>query len=567
MSFSAVASYSNHKGSDIFEQSCEDMGADFFDQFLTFDPIDNEGPDYSVLQESTHLEKSTQRNGIGASSSLRDSEGKDATAQEPGWHWAFGQKPALTHHTSAPGSHFYSELSGRAAISDSELLNLENITLGSPTSLLSPQPRPNSLPSRTSAPTPTTAPIARRRACITESIPRIFKKAVSFDKSLRSPIRKQSSPKMVRGSQSFKNSLEPNSKFQFDLEHPMIPLSPPQSSRVSDASEASSSAKLVSESNRDVFTYSNGLHQQFNGRLAEYNTPLAIPVLDGQHSRHRSGQQPFSDAMHVPETPQIHQRSGTWSQLSGSSDFNNYVTPAIHTPETDSPMWWNHAATAPMAQPAPTALHFNPRRATRSLANHLQNDLPFESNGLSCSSTSKTPTGFMVQMPGSPVQQSFVITSPNVQSPHVSQQGYLGHPQTQPRQQYPPPPRPYVPRAAVHPQHSSPIRKGRPALRESESLSPKTPSSAFHVRKCRRTKASKNTPRTPGTGAVDFVNFTPNDSRKILTGVAPSGSSKTKARREKEAMEKRQKLSMAALRAVRAAGGDVDSLVEQGLFV
>jgi hypothetical protein len=66
---------------------------------------------------------------------------------------------------------------------------------------------------------------------------------------------------------------------------------------------------------------------------------------------------------------------------------------------------------------------------------------------------------------------------------------------------------------------------------------------------------------------VDFVNFTPSDSRKILTGVAPSGSSKTKARREKEAMDKRRKFSQAAVRAVREAGGDVGSLVEQGLLV
>lgn len=65
---------------------------------------------------------------------------------------------------------------------------------------------------------------------------------------------------------------------------------------------------------------------------------------------------------------------------------------------------------------------------------------------------------------------------------------------------------------------------------------------------------------------MDFVNYTPSDSRKILTGVAPSGSSKTKARREKEAMDKRRKLSQAAIRAVKNAGGDVESLVEQGLF-
>ena len=80
----------------------------------------------------------------------------------------------------------------------------------------------------------------------------------------------------------------------------------------------------------------------------------------------------------------------------------------------------------------------------------------------------------------------------------------------------------------------------------------------------RRTAKGNKEKQTP---TVDFVNFTPSDSRKILTGVAPSGSSKTRARREKEANDKRRKLSLAALRAVRAAGGDVDSLVEQGLFV
>jgi hypothetical protein len=63
-----------------------------------------------------------------------------------------------------------------------------------------------------------------------------------------------------------------------------------------------------------------------------------------------------------------------------------------------------------------------------------------------------------------------------------------------------------------------------------------------------------------GTSNVGFVNFTPEDSLKILSGVAPSGSSKTKARREKEATEKRRKLSQAAMKAVIEAGGDIDSI-------
>ncbi|KAL9124889.1 MAG: hypothetical protein Q9217_005832, partial [Psora testacea] len=67
-------------------------------------------------------------------------------------------------------------------------------------------------------------------------------------------------------------------------------------------------------------------------------------------------------------------------------------------------------------------------------------------------------------------------------------------------------------------------------------------------------------------GEFGFVNFTPSDSGKILTGVAPSGSSKTKARREQEANEKKRRLSMAAERAIREAGGDPEKLRREGLL-
>jgi hypothetical protein len=53
-----------------------------------------------------------------------------------------------------------------------------------------------------------------------------------------------------------------------------------------------------------------------------------------------------------------------------------------------------------------------------------------------------------------------------------------------------------------------------------------------------------------------FVNYTPHDATRILNGVAPSGSSKTKARREREAAEKRRRIAALATAAVEAAGGD-----------
>jgi hypothetical protein len=94
--------------------------------------------------------------------------------------------------------------------------------------------------------------------------------------------------------------------------------------------------------------------------------------------------------------------------------------------------------------------------------------------------------------------------------------------------------------------------------------SSRTPSSS-HRRKSSSNSStqSRAASQSAASGGGGFVNFTPSDSRKILTGVAPSGSSKTKARREKEAADKRRKLSQAAVRAVVEAGGDLGRLEKE----
>jgi hypothetical protein len=90
-----------------------------------------------------------------------------------------------------------------------------------------------------------------------------------------------------------------------------------------------------------------------------------------------------------------------------------------------------------------------------------------------------------------------------------------------------------------------PSAGGSRARSRSQSKAPRTP----------------KTPKTPTGGfSVDFVNFTAKDSAKLCSDVAPSGSSKTRARREAEAKEKRKKLSEAALKAVSIAGGDVEAV-------
>lgn len=107
------------------------------------------------------------------------------------------------------------------------------------------------------------------------------------------------------------------------------------------------------------------------------------------------------------------------------------------------------------------------------------------------------------------------------------------------------------------------------------TTTPKSPSKPHHNHHhhLRRQRSSKSLRRKSSAGGplksagpIDFVNFTPHDSARILSGVAPSGSSKTKARREQESIDRKRKLSLAAEKAVKDAGGDVEQLRAAGVF-
>ena len=65
---------------------------------------------------------------------------------------------------------------------------------------------------------------------------------------------------------------------------------------------------------------------------------------------------------------------------------------------------------------------------------------------------------------------------------------------------------------------------------------------------------------------MGFINLSPKDSKQILSGVSPSRSEKTKARREREAAEKGRKLSQVAIKVVIEAGGDPRCLEKEGLL-
>ncbi|KAJ5054196.1 uncharacterized protein L3040_000478 [Drepanopeziza brunnea f. sp. 'multigermtubi'] len=595
----------------MFSQGYEELGAEFFDQFLTYSPEDNETPDYSTNQESSsYLEQSNRyQSANGSSSSIDEASNGIASWQYASWapdnH---DHDHVVSSFNSASGDQFYG-ISARAAISDTELLSLEGIRLECP--------RADAYSHRSLPSSPTLAlahPPLRRKNCVVESLSKTFKKATAnLDKSLlRSPIRKQkSTPKIMGAIHGNQNHSSSNldlwdlklDKFKFDFERDDAPLSPPPSSKAPDVPQL---AHFHSDPQKgellDGFTYKNALTRpQHTARSTGYDTPLSSPTLDNNnYPSRRTSQQLRSGSALFPITPQAQNASGSgsgsgsWSQLPNSPGFNSHGDTSIY-PEIESPLWWGHAATAPMAHPSPNNFHSNAQRTSKTLAMQLRNDLAYNNNNSSnhndlAYDSANMANGLMIQMPESATRQSFVMGTPPQHSqgyfpsPHSQSHHYHQQQQQQQRQRHH---RQLSGNRQAshharprHPQLSSPpvIRKSRSTSSDSDSESPSPlprhgqQQPAFHVRK-RKTKSSKQaTPRTPSSssiaaGAVDFVNYTPSDSRKILTGVAPSGSSKTKARREKEALEKRRKLSQAAMRAVKAAGGDVDSLVEEGLFV
>ncbi|PBP20548.1 developmental regulatory protein WetA [Diplocarpon rosae] len=567
MSFSAVAYNWNNKGADMFVQGCQELDADFFDQFLTYSPEPGETPDDATIPESS-LGQPTEYQSADASLSSTDDETTHAIATGT-WQHDFltveDHDGALRH--SASGDQFY-ELAGRAAISDSELLSLEGIFLGSPPVHAASQ---RSLPS-----SPTTGPAyhpLRRKNRMVGSLSKTFQNATaSLDQSqLRSPIRKQkSTPKMMGAAHQncSRSNLDlrgqelavESAKFDDDLEQDDAPLSPPPSSRGPDAAQLSSSLDpqhgelLDGLTSRSAFT-----PQQRMVRPTACDTPLSTPTR-ARHPSRRLRQHARSESAFFPTTPPAQHASGSWSQMPGAPELPGYGASPVD-PEIESPLWWNHAATAPIAQPSPINFH-NSRRASKSLAMQLQNDLAYHSHGMGLD-TSGVVSGLMIQLPDPCAQQSVVMGTPprrpqgDVYGPRSQPQPHPPHsPDGSDRTHHPTTHRNRLPSHHARPRYLTPsspvIREHPPASRDSASPSPSPNPQALHVRKRRTPKASKPAPpRTPTTpGAVSFVNYTPSDRRKILTGVAPSGSSKTKARREKEALDKRRKL-----------------LLEQGLLV
>ncbi|KAK1992307.1 hypothetical protein LX36DRAFT_302812 [Colletotrichum falcatum] len=343
-----------------------------------------------------------------------------------------------------------------------------------------------------------------------------------------------------------------------------------------------------------------GGHVPMFGR-SDPTTPMDTPVLDDKRSMFYHHQQMSSGTVANPS-------KATWPMATTTPQVDSHVAwSSAYTGDGLDNQWWDGGH-----MDLSSNSHFqaqNARNATFNLAMQThQNDLAYEYNNMAAG---PEMSGLMIHMPQPRTTSSPIIQyqpqqqqqqQQQQQHHHQQQQHQLQpqqqHHQQQQQQQQMNERRPRMPRApsagARHMCLSTPMRKTRNPSRTRQpsrdsSTSPTPTNRSRHSSggslssigggaalsanvKKRRSWSRRESMRTPSIGSglggapegVGFVNFTPSDKNILMTGVAPSGSSKTKARREKEAMEKRRRLSEAAIKAVKAAGGDVDKLVEEG---
>ncbi|GME44432.1 developmental regulatory protein [Neofusicoccum parvum] len=379
------------------------------------------------------------------------------------------------------------------------------------------------------------------------------------------------------------------------------PLSPPSSTKVSQ------------EESHYGYNFSPNMPYTGSGEVADIErqfsfptfsssrsqtqmTPVASPTTQDSNSARSSFHAPndpsnnpylthdLSEALQTP--PQSSRLpSSSWSQnATAAFDFGSFpAASSDYSQDRESQPWWPNPSVSQPSQH--TAYHTG--RSDFLAVSTASSDLG--SNGLmiQCEPSSMNSmldahapdgTSFSTSSPVVYPSQMYTSTpmppTPTFAQHHLHQQpGAAPHPHPAAQQHH------------MHHQITPPSRS--PTSSPPQQLSSMTTHQAFLTRSRRdstqaipppssrprshhRRKSSSQSATGPSVAprpaSVGFVNYTPDDSRKILTGVAPSGSSKTKARREKEAAEKRRRLSQAAARAIIEAGGDITALEREGLL-
>ncbi|EYE92828.1 developmental regulatory protein WetA [Aspergillus ruber CBS 135680] len=367
-------------------------------------------------------------------------------------------------------------------------------------------------------------------------------------------------------------------KFSLHSSDDHLPLSPPPTDLLAQHENLSANNSThLNGSTEQFWGDSAEMPQQYDSSIFNQSPAISMPspsVGALARHQHRYMSQPNSTTLtsSPPSADEIFSSPHSSGSQSLSSWYSDSLAPSAFsfTPDLnqDAQQWWSPMASrlAPQQQSSYQPMLEAPT-PQRPIPNHDQHNDMLQG-------------GLMIQFDPSfdmsaPAEPSFPSSTMSSSAPATAQESQTYHPVSSTHMN---------PSFAATPQiqhHTrspslSPRNKGAAASPKSgpatvtatprTGTAMKTPHRRSYERKM---SAPSNTPKpakahsprgSNKSVSVSFVNFTPSDGDRILTGVAPSGSSKTKARREQEARERRRKLGEAALKAVRNAGGDIDAL-------
>ena len=448
---------------------------------------------------------------------------------------------------------------GRGSISDTDLPRVEGISLSSPT-----KNKYNTSVSQPTSPTPPNTTGRRTTNRIVEAVQSTIRKATNRRKT-RKPL-PENRPGSPTGSDApLKAPRQRPRGGGRSANNKNLPARPPAHQNFD------GNGNFIHGACEDPFNEVPPLPPPATLRYFRQDgvsPPIVSPAIKSEpgsfHADHTTSQMaPDASWEQQPHPASLPGSSGQWTGSEMISSTNGG--------------WWDYNMLAQNGE------YVDQKNGDFNMATHSQHaQLPYEyQHRIPDTAT----TGLMIQMPQPRQAHPSVVHDFNMNA----------------QTQLPPPPPP--PQAASDRQHRpprapssgarhiscSPVRKPRApsasptrttptaaqqrhssggSVSSSRSASGRLPGSMpgtpCNVRK-RRSREPSGGSASGGMGLDSgFVNFTPSDGGMLMTGVAPSGSSKTKARREKEALDRRRKLSEAALKAVAAAGGDVETLMQQG---
>ncbi|UKZ73046.1 hypothetical protein TrVFT333_000685 [Trichoderma virens FT-333] len=546
-----------------------DASSDLFGQFVDFDgdsiartPVDDGRSGNSTIgsvPDSFFMNQAATGTASSVVSSADEFDFFSTTAANHGLdaqELAFG----VAADPATGGAHQFNHLS-RKSMSETELQRLENISLHSP--------QKNSSVSRPPSPTPPNTS-TRRPKKLVEALSSTIRKATTLGRRSRKQQQQQQPP--------IERSASPT------LDHPPMAI---KSRAARMHSIAQSSVSSVSHESPSPTSYDPGassfIHGFCDDPFAEpprvYHSPsmqyynhggMDPTPMHSSNRRIKSEQHLYQAASSmmgstttVDATSQAPQQAGWQQQMMTASAPEPWGSTDYGASQDSA--WWDLNINASMNQ-----------------AMHSQHgELPYEYAPIPDTGAA----GLMIHMPQPRPPQPAVVNDIG-----LTAQTYLPPPPPIPTDRCSRPPRAPSSGARHRNLSSSPMRKTRgpsasptPAQAQMRNQSRHSSTGSISSVRSASGRGPGSAPNTPGgvrkrrsrdAGAgsgiglagdgIGFVNFTPNDGSILMTGVAPSGSSKTKARREKEAQEKRRRLSEAAMKAVAAAGGDVDKLIQEG---